>query len=524
MRESSSGVGAIDTGQLVAGHYRLVEHIGSGATGVVWRAIDERLERSVAVKQIVTQHGLSDTERSTVRQRAMREAKNAARFQHPNAIVVFDIAEFDGDPCLVMEYLPSRSLAAVLSAQGTLPLAQVARIGEQVAAALVAAHRAGIVHRDIKPGNILLDENGTAKITDFGISRATGDLTLTETGLICGTPAYLAPEVARGADPTPASDVFSLGATLYQALEGQPPYGTNTNQLALLYSAANGRIIAPTSAGPATELLESMLSIDPDQRPSMSAARARLAGLAVANPGPPMTLTLPSESGSSAASGSPVPQAQTPPTPPREPTAALSPAASGGAAKAPLNRRTVVLSSAAAVVLVVLAAIFLTLDLSNSKGSSSASQQHTATATPSLAPSSDDASSTDQTTTTTSKPSGSGASVSAAALGATPSSGKVEWGDAGNVVSNFYGNPAGSWDLLTPAAQAVYGSRQAFQQYWTSHPIDSFSGISSARGANNADGSVDMVLESLVYGGQSKSLTLRVTEYDGRLLIDSDTR
>ncbi|MFD2494427.1 serine/threonine-protein kinase, partial [Amycolatopsis jiangsuensis] len=238
--------------------------------GVVWRAVDVRLERSVAIKQILPQPGVSEAERDNMRQRAMREAKNAARFQHPNAIVVFDIAEHSGDPCLVMEYLNGPSLSAVLAERGPLPVGQVARIGEQVAAALVAAHRAGIVHRDVKPGNILIDETGTAKITDFGISRAAGDMTLTQTGLIGGTPAYLAPELARGADPVPSSDVFALGATLYQAIEGQTPYGNTTNQLALLYAAANGQVNPPTQAGPATALLMSLLRTEPGERPSMA--------------------------------------------------------------------------------------------------------------------------------------------------------------------------------------------------------------------------------------------------------------
>uniref|UniRef100_UPI000A645BFB serine/threonine-protein kinase n=1 Tax=Nocardia pseudovaccinii TaxID=189540 RepID=UPI000A645BFB len=278
------GVGAIDTGQLIAEHYRLVERIGSGGTGVVWRAVDERLQRSVAVKQIHIKPSLPEAERDVVRQRAIREARNAARFQHPNAIVVFDITEHNGDPCLVMEYLKSKSLAGVISAQGMLPLTQVARIGEQVAAALIAAHHAGIVHRDVKPGNILLDDTGTVKITDFGISRATGDVTLTETGLICGTAAYLAPEVARGADPTPAADVFALGATLFHALEGEPPYGASANPLAVLYAAANGQVSEPRHAGPATDFLLDLLSPDPAERPTMRAAREHLSALADSGP------------------------------------------------------------------------------------------------------------------------------------------------------------------------------------------------------------------------------------------------
>ncbi|MFT7873230.1 MULTISPECIES: serine/threonine-protein kinase, partial [Amycolatopsis] len=253
--------------------------------GVVWRATDVRLERTVAIKQILPQPGVSETERDNMRQRAMREAKNAARFQHPNAIVVFDIAEHNGDPCLVMEYLDGPSLSTILAEEGTLPLGRVARIGEQVASALVAAHRAGIVHRDVKPGNILIDRTGTAKITDFGISRAAGDMTLTATGLIGGTPAYLAPELARGADPVPSSDVFALGATLYQAIEGTTPYGNTTNQLALLYAAANGQINPPVQAGAATALLMSLLRSEPGERPSMAEARERLAALARTEPG-----------------------------------------------------------------------------------------------------------------------------------------------------------------------------------------------------------------------------------------------
>lgn len=307
--------------------------------GVVWRAVDVRLERSVAIKQILPQPGVSEAERDNMRQRAMREAKNAARFQHPNAIVVFDIAEHSGDPCLVMEYLNGPSLSAVLADQGTLPVGQVARIGEQVAAALVAAHRAGIVHRDVKPGNILIDETGTAKITDFGISRAAGDMTLTQTGLIGGTPAYLAPELARGADPVPSSDVFALGATLYQAIEGQTPYGNTTNQLALLYAAANGQINPPTQAGPATALLMSLLRSEPAERPSMAEARERLAALTAGEPTPPMTpLLLSGNQGdrvgsrppwqraeAQSPSSAPIPAQKAPSNPPRTPTAAFMP-------------------------------------------------------------------------------------------------------------------------------------------------------------------------------------------------------
>ncbi|WP_352231939.1 serine/threonine-protein kinase [Actinomycetospora sp. NBRC 106375] len=266
--------------RVVAGRYRLEERIGSGAMGVVWRGTDERLGRVVAVKQVFLHAGLDDREAEEVRQRTLREGRIAARLQHPHAISVFD-ASIEGDePWLVMEYLPSRSLANVLGEQGTLEPRTVARIGRQVADALDAAHQAGIVHRDVKPGNVLLGADGTVKITDFGISRASGDLTLTRTGMLAGTPAYLAPEVARGDDSTSASDVFSLGATLYAAVEGIPPFGADDNALALLHSVAAGKVVPPSQAGPLTALLMRLLRDDPGERPTAIEARQELGRIA----------------------------------------------------------------------------------------------------------------------------------------------------------------------------------------------------------------------------------------------------
>ncbi|HSK60487.1 MAG TPA: serine/threonine-protein kinase, partial [Actinomycetospora sp.] len=266
--------------RVVAGRYRLEERIGAGAMGVVWRGTDERLGRVVAVKQVFLHAGLDDREAEEVRQRTLREGRIAARLQHPHAISVFD-ASIEGDePWLVMEYLPSRSLAGVLGEQGTIEPRTVARIGRQVADALDAAHQAGIVHRDVKPGNVLLGADGTVKITDFGISRATGDLTLTRTGMLAGTPAYLAPEVARGEDSTSASDVFSLGATLYAAVEGMPPFGADDNALALLHAVAAGKVVPPSQAGPLTALLMRLLRDDPAERPTAAQARQELGRIA----------------------------------------------------------------------------------------------------------------------------------------------------------------------------------------------------------------------------------------------------
>ena len=254
---------------VLVGRYRLLQQIGAGGMGVVWRAYDERLGRDVAVKRLHTRAGLDPEEAEIWSHRAMREARITARLHHPYAVPVFDVVEHDGRPCLVMQYFPSRSLAELLAEHGRMPVPEVARLGAEVASALAAAHRAGIVHRDVKPANVLIAPDGTARITDFGIAHAMGDVSLTTTGMVTGTPAYLAPEVAKGGDASPASDVFSLGSTLYAALEGRPPFGTSENAMALLHLVASGDVVPPQSAGPLGPVLLRMLRVDPASRPSM---------------------------------------------------------------------------------------------------------------------------------------------------------------------------------------------------------------------------------------------------------------
>ena len=278
---------------LLADRYRLVRQVGSGGMGVVWEAWDERLERPVAVKQLRPQLGLSPDEAELAKNRAMREARITARLHHRNAVPVFDVVEDGGQPCLVMQFLPSVALSAELREGGPLSVPEAARVGAQVASALAAAHQLGIVHRDVKPGNILITDDGTALISDFGISHALGDATLTSTGLVHGTPAYLAPEVARGADSSFASDVFSLGATLYTCLEGGPPFGTDSNSIALLYKVASGEFAPPQRAGVLTPVLTEMLRFDPDARPAMKNVAARLAAVESGDVRSQATLLLP---------------------------------------------------------------------------------------------------------------------------------------------------------------------------------------------------------------------------------------
>ena len=265
---------------LIADRYRLLHRVGSGGMGVVWEGRDERLERRVALKQLYRQSGASTREAELANQRAMREARLTARLQHPHAVPVFDAVEQDGQLWLVMQFIPSITLAAVLEQGGPLQPHEAAKVGAEVASALAAAHAVGIVHRDVKPGNILIAEDGATWISDFGIARALGDATLTSSGMIHGTPAYLAPEVARGNEANFASDVFSLGSTLYSALEGRPPFGTDDNTMALLHRVASGQFPPPQRSGPLTPVIMPMLAIDTDERPSMGAVAEGLARLA----------------------------------------------------------------------------------------------------------------------------------------------------------------------------------------------------------------------------------------------------
>ena len=243
----------------------------------------------MAVKQVTSTTRLTPEQAVDVRNRAMREGRIAARLSSPHAIAMHDVALVDGEPWLIMEYLSSRSLAQALGVTDSLPPFEVAQIGAQIADALTEAHDAGIVHRDIKPGNILIADRGKdlgiVKISDFGISRAKGDVEEADDSVITGTPAYFAPEVARGQDPTAASDVFSLGATLYTAMEGAPPFGIDHDSIALLHRVAKGQIISPTRSGDLTGPLLHMLEPDPARRPTMAQARDEIILAAISKRG-----------------------------------------------------------------------------------------------------------------------------------------------------------------------------------------------------------------------------------------------
>ncbi|MGH3914146.1 MAG: serine/threonine-protein kinase [Pseudonocardiaceae bacterium] len=253
-------------GTVVFDRYELHEQIGAGGTSVVWRATDQLLHQTVALKR-VSFAALGGEQAQLTRDRALREARLAAQLRsHPNVVAVYDVLVDQSDIWLVMEYLPARSLRDVLNTDGPLDPAAVARIGADLAGALAAAHALGIEHRDVKPGNVLIGMDGVTKLTDFGISHLTGDTHLTITG-ITGTPAYFAPEVVGTGESSPASDVFSLGATLYAAVEGQPPFGTDDNTFRLLNIVRTGIIRPPTRAGQLEPLLLRLLQLHPATRP-----------------------------------------------------------------------------------------------------------------------------------------------------------------------------------------------------------------------------------------------------------------
>lgn len=250
--------------EVIAGRYRLVALVGRGAGGVVWRARDERLGRAVAIKFL----GAGDSADAVGR--TLREGRVAARLRHPHAVTVHDVVEHGGKPCLVMEYLPSRTLAELVDERGPLPEALVAGVGWQVASALAAAHAAGIVHRDVSTFNVLLADDGTAKIADFGIARAIGEGTVTDARAVVGTPAFLAPEVAAGEDAVFASDVYSLGATLFAALEGHPPFGSTDNPYAVLRRVSEAEVAPLRFPGPLGDVLMRVLVREPLERPTMA--------------------------------------------------------------------------------------------------------------------------------------------------------------------------------------------------------------------------------------------------------------
>jgi serine/threonine protein kinase len=245
-------------GSLIAGQYRLVEEVGRGGFGVVWRARDEQLNRDVAAKQLFLPMHLTEEQRGERHERCLREARSAARLHHPNAVTVYGVVIHEGSPWLIMEFITGRSLESIVREQGRLPPLRVAAIGLAVLQALRAAHLAGVIHRDVKPANILISDDDRIVLTDFGIAVIEGDDSLTQAGMVMGAPAYSPPERARGEPAAAASDLWSLGAVMYMAVEGRRPFpGENTNSV--LHAIITSEPTATRHAGPLTPIIEGLL-------------------------------------------------------------------------------------------------------------------------------------------------------------------------------------------------------------------------------------------------------------------------
>ena len=273
----------INSQRRIGSRYRLIEPLGRGGMGTVWAAVDEVLDREVAVKEVIPPDGLSSEDQESLRSRTMREARAAARISSRSAVTVFDVVEEDGKPWIVMERLRANTLADLLREHGPLPADRVARIGLRLLEALRAAHAAGVLHRDVKPSNVMITADGEAVLTDFGIASLEGDPSLTVTGMLIGSPAYMAPERARGGPATPAGDLWSLGCTLYTAVEGRGPFAKE-GPLATLTAVITDEPYPPVRSGALAPALMALLTKDPADRPDAVATAAMLAQAERAGP------------------------------------------------------------------------------------------------------------------------------------------------------------------------------------------------------------------------------------------------
>ncbi|MFE0532220.1 serine/threonine protein kinase [Micromonospora parva] len=276
---------------LVTDRYDVAEVIGQGGMGRVWKARDRMLHRDVAIKEIVPPPGLTDEARQELRVRSLREARAIAQLDHANVVRVFDVLlSADGDPRIVMEYVPSRSLHDTITTDGPVPPVRAAEIGLAVLGALRAAHRAGIMHRDVKPANILIGVDGRIVLTDFGLATAVEDVNLTLSGVVLGSPAYVSPERAMRGTVGPEGDFWSLGATLYAAVEGQSPYARPSSLMSLT-ALVTEPPPAPRHAGPLAPVLAGLLRKDPAERMDPDTAGQLLRAVLAGTPHPPIAVT-----------------------------------------------------------------------------------------------------------------------------------------------------------------------------------------------------------------------------------------
>jgi serine/threonine protein kinase len=489
--------------ELIAGRYRVEREVGRGGMGSVWLCRDERLDRSVAVKQV----GGLPGESSLHLARALREARHSAALNHPNVVAIFDAIE-DGDQVwLVMEYVPSRTLDQMVREDGPLEPRLAARIAADVADGLAAAHGLGTVHRDVKPSNILVRESdGHALIADFGIARTVGQEQLTRSGLVTGTPVYFAPELARGYEPSPASDVWALGVSLYVAVEGEPPYSEQSNAIALLNTIANQPPPQPSRAGPLTTVMRQMLDPDPESRCTMLEAAKQLHRVAEERPAETRVLAPAEPILPPADSGPPdtVPTRTVPAEPPRRRGPAL-----------------VALTALVVLALVGLGGWWLTRDADEPSADGSgpkaagprASQPAgSSDGTPSAGPSETSEPPSPEPSATESSP-GVGSSTAPPPVAGA--------GSPTELVADYYTllpeDTDAAWELLTPELQQEFGE-SGFRGFWAT--VDEV----EVGGTETVDDGVVQVSLTYITDGRAEQETrqLGVEQTDDGYLISDD--
>ena len=469
------------TPTLIGGRYQTVRPIGRGGMGTVWLARDTVLGREVAAKQIGDFPGESEGET----RRAMREARAAAALNHPNVVAVYDVTEHEGTPWLVMEYVAGPTLASAIRQRGPMTPKGAADLGAQLAGALAAAHRAGIVHRDIKPANVLIG-GGRPKIGDFGIARAGAEDHLTQTGMVTGTPSYMAPEVAVGRDHGEAADVWALGATIYFAVEGVDAHAGQGNALATLRHIATHPPRRPERAGRLEPVLADLLARDPARRGTMAEAHRRLEIIAaggVEGPrtrGPAVSPQAPPPSGPPGMA--PPAMASSPMAPPQQPPP--RPAPQRSTRRGPSLLLWAMVGALAALLLVAALAFVLTRDGGSGSGDGSTSGT------------------TEQSSEATDE-------------GFTED-------EAREFIEDYFATTTedrdASWDMLAPARQ---NDRESYDEFWSS--------IESVETSNiSVDEDAGMVTVTLTYhpvdgDPSSEEQTYRLTRIDGDLKIDANT-
>lgn len=274
-RDEGKSADGSPEGRLLAGRYRLGAVLGRGGMGTVWRALDEMLGRTVAVKELRFPSSIDEDEKRRLITRTLREAKAIARIRNNGAVTVFDVVEEDDRPWIVMELVEGKSLAEAVREDGVLTPRRAAEVGLAILDVLRSAHREGILHRDVKPSNVLMSEDGRVVLTDFGIAQVEGDPSVTSTGMLVGAPSYISPERARGHKPGPAADLWSLGGLLYASVEGTPPYDKGS-AIATLTAVMTEPLDPPKNAGPLKDVIYGLLAKDPEQRLDNEGARALL--------------------------------------------------------------------------------------------------------------------------------------------------------------------------------------------------------------------------------------------------------